>query len=86
MRNPDIGKTGLPRLGRVSSGFYSYTRGGPENAAFLDAFAKTVNGKSKPSFLAAAFCEVSRCQRVADAVLMLHPHCGRSIAAWCHID
>lgn len=40
--------------GIYTSGFYSYTRPGPENAAFLDAFAKTVNGKFKPSFLAAA--------------------------------
>jgi branched-chain amino acid transport system substrate-binding protein len=40
--------------GIYSAGFYSYTRKSPENEAFLNAFAKTVNGKFKPSFLAAA--------------------------------
>jgi branched-chain amino acid transport system substrate-binding protein len=41
-------------VGIYSSGFYSYTRPGPENAKFVDAFSKTVNGKFQPSFLAAA--------------------------------
>jgi branched-chain amino acid transport system substrate-binding protein len=41
-------------VGIYSSGFYSYTRPGAENAKFLDAFGKTVNGKFKPSFLAAS--------------------------------
>jgi branched-chain amino acid transport system substrate-binding protein len=41
-------------LGIYSSGFYSYTRPGAENAKFVDAFAKTVGGKMQPSFLAAS--------------------------------
>jgi branched-chain amino acid transport system substrate-binding protein len=41
-------------VGIYSSGFYSYTRPGPENAKFVEAFSKTVNGKFHPSFLAAA--------------------------------
>jgi branched-chain amino acid transport system substrate-binding protein len=41
-------------VGIYSSGFYSYTRPGPENAKFVEAFSKTVNGKFQPSFLAAA--------------------------------
>lgn len=49
-----IAQSAKPLAGIYSSGFYSSTRGGPENAAFLDAFARTVNGKFKPGFLAAA--------------------------------
>jgi branched-chain amino acid transport system substrate-binding protein len=41
-------------IGIYSSGFYSYTRPGPENARFVEAISKTVKGKFKPSFLAAA--------------------------------
>ena len=41
-------------LGIYSSGFYSYTRPGPENAKFVDAFSKTVAGRMQPSFLAAS--------------------------------
>ena len=41
-------------VGIYTAGFYSYTRPGAENKKFLDAFAKTVGGKFKPSFLAAA--------------------------------
>jgi len=41
-------------LGIYSAGFYSFTRPGAENRKFLDGFSKTVDGKFKPSFLAAA--------------------------------
>jgi branched-chain amino acid transport system substrate-binding protein len=41
-------------LGIYSSGFYSFTRPGAENARFVEAFAKTVGGKMQPSFLAAS--------------------------------
>lgn len=41
-------------VGIYSSGFYSYTRPGSENARFVNAFDMTVGGKFKPSFLAAA--------------------------------
>ncbi|HBF49469.1 MAG TPA: ABC transporter substrate-binding protein, partial [Massilia sp.] len=41
-------------VGIYSSGFYSYTRPGAENAKFVEAFGKTVNGKMAPSFLAAS--------------------------------
>ncbi|RJG06986.1 ABC transporter substrate-binding protein [Noviherbaspirillum cavernae] len=49
-----LGEGGDALVGIYSSGFYSYTRPGAENAKFLDAFSKTVNGKFKPSFLAAS--------------------------------
>ncbi len=38
--------------GIYTAGFYSFTRPGAENAKFLAAFAETVHGKFKPSFLA----------------------------------
>lgn len=41
-------------LGIYSSGFYSFTRPGAENAKFVAAFASTVKGKMQPSFLAAS--------------------------------
>jgi branched-chain amino acid transport system substrate-binding protein len=51
----DVLKAGGDSLvGIYSSGFYSYTRPGAENAKFLDAFAKTVGGRMQPSFLAAS--------------------------------
>lgn len=49
----DVLKAGGDALvGIYSSGFYSYTRPGAENAKFVEAFGKTVNGKMQPSFLA----------------------------------
>jgi branched-chain amino acid transport system substrate-binding protein len=51
----DVLKAGGDSLvGIYSSGFYSYTRPGAENARFLEAFAATVGGKMQPSFLAAS--------------------------------
>jgi branched-chain amino acid transport system substrate-binding protein len=51
----DVLKAGGDTLvGIYSAGFYSYTRPGTENARFVDAFTQTVDGKFKPSFLAAA--------------------------------
>jgi len=51
----DVLKAGGDSLvGIYSSGFYSYTRPGLENARFVEAFGKTVNGKMQPSFLAAS--------------------------------
>lgn len=51
----DVLKAGGDALvGIYSSGFYSYTRPGAENARFVAAFGKTVNGKMQPSFLAAS--------------------------------
>ena len=51
----DVLKAGGDSLvGIYSSGFYSYTRPGAENAKFVEAFGKTVNGKMQPSFLAAS--------------------------------
>jgi branched-chain amino acid transport system substrate-binding protein len=51
----DVLKAGGDSLvGIYSSGFYSYTRPGAENAKFLEAFATTVGGKMQPSFLAAS--------------------------------
>jgi branched-chain amino acid transport system substrate-binding protein len=51
----DVLKAGGDALvGIYSSGFYSYTRPGAENAKFVEAFGKTVNGKMQPSFLAAS--------------------------------
>lgn len=45
---------GEAMAGIYSAGFYSFSRPGAENAAFLDAFGKTVNGRIKPNFLAAS--------------------------------
>jgi branched-chain amino acid transport system substrate-binding protein len=51
----DVLKAGGDSLvGIYSSGFYSYTRPGAENAKFVEAFGKTVGGKMQPSFLAAS--------------------------------
>lgn len=51
----DVLKAGGDSLvGIYSSGFYSFTRPGAENAKFVEAFSKTVNGKMQPSFLAAS--------------------------------
>ncbi|MFC5478798.1 ABC transporter substrate-binding protein [Massilia suwonensis] len=51
----DVLKAGGDALvGIYSSGFYSYTRPGAENAKFVEAFGKTVGGKMQPSFLAAS--------------------------------
>jgi branched-chain amino acid transport system substrate-binding protein len=51
----DVLKAGGDALvGIYSSGFYSYTRPGAENAKFVEAFAKTVGGRMQPSFLAAS--------------------------------
>jgi branched-chain amino acid transport system substrate-binding protein len=41
-------------LGIYSAGFYSYTQPNAENKKFLQAFAKTVNDRVKPSFMGAA--------------------------------
>lgn len=38
-------------VGIYTAGFYSFSRPGPENAKFLDAFSQTVNGRFKPNFL-----------------------------------
>lgn len=40
--------------GIYTAGFYAYNRPGAENAAFNEAFAKTVGGKFKPNFQAAS--------------------------------
>jgi branched-chain amino acid transport system substrate-binding protein len=51
----DVLKAGGDSLvGIYSSGFYSYTRPGADNASFVDAFGKTVGGRMQPSFLAAS--------------------------------
>jgi branched-chain amino acid transport system substrate-binding protein len=51
----DVLKAGGDALvGIYSSGFYSYTRPGAENARFVEAFGQAVNGKMQPSFLAAS--------------------------------
>jgi branched-chain amino acid transport system substrate-binding protein len=51
----DVLKAGGDALvGIYSSGFYSYTRPGVENAKFVEAFARTVGGRMQPSFLAAS--------------------------------
>ncbi|MEH6437737.1 ABC transporter substrate-binding protein [Massilia sp. DD77] len=51
----DVLKAGGDALvGIYSSGFYSYTRPGAENAKFVEEFGKTVGGKMQPSFLAAS--------------------------------
>ena len=51
----DVLKAGGDSLvGIYSSGFYSYTRPGADNARFLEGFAKTVGGRMQPSFLAAS--------------------------------
>jgi branched-chain amino acid transport system substrate-binding protein len=41
-------------VGIYTAGFYSYTQPNPENQKFLQAFAKTVNDRVKPSFMGAA--------------------------------
>jgi branched-chain amino acid transport system substrate-binding protein len=51
----DVLKAGGDALvGIYTSGFYSYTRPGADNAKFVEAFSKTTGGKMQPSFLAAA--------------------------------
>lgn len=45
---------GEAMAGIYTAGFYAFSRPGPENAAFLAAFSKTVNGRFKPNFQAAS--------------------------------
>jgi len=47
-----LGAAGPAMAGIYTAGFYAYSRPGAENATFLDAFAKTVNGRFKPNFQA----------------------------------
>jgi branched-chain amino acid transport system substrate-binding protein len=51
----DVFKAGGDTLtGIYTAGFYSFTRPGTENAKFVEAFSRTVDGKFKPSFIAAS--------------------------------
>lgn len=45
---------GEAMAGIYTAGFYSFSRPGADNAAFLEAFSKTVNGRFKPNFQAAS--------------------------------
>jgi branched-chain amino acid transport system substrate-binding protein len=49
-----LAQAGEGLAGIYSAGFYAYSRPGAENARFRDAFAKTVNGRFEPNFLAAS--------------------------------
>ncbi|MGK5077287.1 ABC transporter substrate-binding protein [Janthinobacterium sp. HLX7-2] len=49
-----LSAAGEAMLGIYSAGFYSFSRPGADNAAFLEAFSKTVNGRFKPNFQAAS--------------------------------
>ena len=45
---------GEAMAGIYTAGFYSFSRPGADNAAFMEAFAKTVNNRFKPNFQAAS--------------------------------
>lgn len=49
-----LSAAGEAMAGIYTAGFYSFSQQGADNAAFLDAFAKTVNGRFKPNFQAAS--------------------------------
>ncbi|MES2260012.1 MAG: ABC transporter substrate-binding protein [Pseudomonadota bacterium] len=49
-----LGAAGPAMSGIYTAGFYSFSHPGADNAAFMDAFSKTVGGRFKPNFQAAS--------------------------------